>query len=129
MDTNELAGVELFQGLTPDQLEACAELFKADRVLMGEHLTDESDFGYSFFVVLEGQVVVKVNGSEVARLNDGDFFGETALVTGDRRNATVIAAETTRLAKLMTWDFQELMAQSPELAARIEAAAEERKRA
>ena len=31
---------------------------------------------------------------EVARLGPGDFFGEVALISGERRNATVVAQNT-----------------------------------
>lgn len=126
MDAQALAPIELFDGLTEQQLRDCSTLFKEDRVLMGEHLTDEDDYGYSFFVVLDGSVKVSVDGEEVARLTAGDHFGERALVNGERRNATVTATETCRVAKMMTWDFQKLVDEHPELAKRLEAKAAER---
>lgn len=126
MDAQTLAPIDLFAGLTADQLDGCSSLFTEQRVLMGEHLTDENEFGYSFFVVLDGHVKVLVDGQEVAALGPGDHFGERALVGGERRNATVTATETTRVAKMMTWDFAKLLDDHPELARRIEAKAAER---
>ena len=96
------------------------------RVLMGQELTEEDDFGYSFFLVLSGSVKVTVAGAVVATLSAGDHFGEKALVSGERRNATVTATETCRLAKMMTWDFNELLAQHPSLARRLEEVAADR---
>lgn len=126
MDAQKLAPFELFSGLSEDELAACSELFTEQRVLMGERLTDENDYGYSFFVVIDGAVKVSVDGQEVARLGPGDHFGEVALVRGERRNATVTATETCRLAKMMTWDFTELLRQHTTLAQSIQAKADER---
>jgi len=126
MDAQTLASFELFNGLTDEELTSCGDLFTETRVLMGEQLTQEEEFGYSFFIVLEGNVKVRVDGEEVAQLGPGDHFGEVSLVRGERRNATVSAMETCRLAKMMTWDFRELMQNHPALASRIEAKADER---
>lgn len=126
MDAQNLASFELFNGLDADELHSCGELFTEQRVLMGDQLTQEDDFGYSFFIVLDGRVAVKVDGQEVAQLGPGDHFGEVALVRGERRNATVSALESGRVAKMMTWDFNELMQNHPTLASRIEARAAER---
>lgn len=123
MDAQALAGFELFAGLTDDHVSRLSELFTEQRVLMGEQLTEEDDFGYSFFLVLDGQLRVSIDGAEVSQLASGDHFGEMALVRGDRRNATVTASQTCRVAKMMAWDFNELVEQYPELAQRLEAVA------
>ncbi len=126
MDPQALADVPLFEGMSDEQLADCAARFNEVWVRMGEKLTHEEDFGYSLFVVLNGQVRVDVGGEKVAELGPGDHFGEVALVRGTRRNATVKATEATRLAKLMTWDFREVLAENPELAARLEESARRR---
>jgi CRP-like cAMP-binding protein len=127
MDTNELKDIDLFAGLDADELAACSTLFTSEDVLMGDKLTGETDFGYSFFVVLSGEVKVLVDDEEVARLGPGDHFGEVSLVTGERRNATVTATERCRLAKMMTWDFQKLIDEHPKLADRIRSRVDERR--
>ncbi|MEM7339597.1 MAG: cyclic nucleotide-binding domain-containing protein [Actinomycetota bacterium] len=121
-----LTGAPLFDGMSDAERETAAALFQPVRVLMGEQLTSEGDFGYSFFVVLAGRVKVDVGPDEPVELGPGDHFGEVSLVTGNRRNATVTALEGCELAKIMTWDFPELMNQHPALASRIQASADER---
>lgn len=128
MEANDLAGFELFEGLDDTQLRDCAGLFLEQRVLMGEDLTTQDDFSYSLFLVLEGGVRVRVDDVEVATLGAGDHFGEVGLVRGERRNARVTATETCRVAKLMTWDFEQLTANHPALAARLEEKAAQRER-
>ena len=128
MDVNasDLVAFDLFSGPTPDQLDSCAALFSEQRVLMGERLTEKDDFSYSLFLVLDGAVKVSVDGDVVATLGSGDYFGEVGLVRGERRNAEVMATETCRVAKLMTWDFEKLTETHPALAERLEAKAAER---
>ena len=126
IDHNVLANVPLFKGMSDEELQGCAKLFEQTRVLMGDVLTAKDDFGYSLCIVLEGQVKVDVDGEMVAELGAGEHFGEVALVTGAKRNATVTAMETCQLAKIMIWNFDELTEKSPNLAARLKAVAEER---
>jgi CRP-like cAMP-binding protein len=126
MTPDSLAGIPLFADMADDELEATAALFSPTRVLMGEELTTVDDFGYSFFIVLEGTVRVARDDGAQVDLGAGDHFGEVALVTGGRRNATVKAMETCHLAKMMTWDFQTLMDSNPTLAERLKKVAEER---
>ncbi len=126
IDHNVLANVPLFKGMSDEELQGCAKLFEQTRVLMGDVLTAKDDFGYSLCIVLEGQVKVDVDGEMVAELGAGEHFGEVALVTGAKRNATVTALATCQLAKIMIWNFDELTEKSPNLAARLKAVAEER---
>jgi len=122
----ELAGVALFEALSDSELKACAALMQRTEVLMGNELTREADFGYSFFVVLRGKVRVRSDDEVLAELSVGDHFGEVSLLQGDKRNATVVAMETCELAKVMTWDFDAFKNVSPRLSARLGAAAGER---
>ncbi|NNC78726.1 MAG: cyclic nucleotide-binding domain-containing protein [Acidimicrobiales bacterium] len=123
MKSDDLRGIALFEGLTDEQLEASAALCLEVRALMGDHLTDESDFGYSFYIVIDGHVVVKVGDKVVADLRGGDHFGEVSLIEHERRNATVVAAETCHVAKVMTWDFDKFLDVSPLLRERLSATA------
>lgn len=126
VDHNQLSGIALFDGLSDDELQACAELMQEQRVLMGEHLTEESDFGYSFCVVLSGRVAVDVGGEVVNEIGAGGHFGEVSLIKDDRRNATVTATETCVVAKVMTWNFEKFCAVSPLLKDRLTEISESR---
>lgn len=127
MDASELSGVGLFEGLSDYELAECASHFEEVEVLTGAHMTEKDDFGYSFFVVLSGGVKVEHDGTELARLGAGDSFGEQALLSGDRRNATVVALERSRLAKMMVWDVNELLAKNETLAKRLQELADSRR--
>jgi len=126
MDYEALKISSLFDGMANDEAAATAALFEEGRYLMGDRVTREDEFGYSFFIVLEGKVRVNVGGDVVAELAAGDHFGEVALVSGQKRNATVTVVESCRLAKIMMWDFPTLLEEHPTLAAGIQASAEAR---
>lgn len=126
MNHESLRVSKLFHNMSDEEATAAAELFEESRYLMGDDVTREDDFGYSFFIVLSGRVRVNVGDDEVAELTVGDHFGEVSLVSGEKRNATVTALETCHLAKIMTWDFPKLLEEHPALAEGIRASAQER---
>lgn len=126
MDAAELRSTTLFDGLPDDALERCAQRFQEAELLAGSGLTREGDFSYKFFVILEGEVEVLRDFSHVADLGPGEFFGEMGLVTGTRRNARVVAKTPCRLAWVMSWDFDDMLRDEPEVAKRIEQIVEER---
>lgn len=117
----------LFDGMSDEELTASAALFEPIRRVAGERVTKEADFGYSLFLVVSGRLSVGVGGDIVDHLEAGDCFGEVSLVTGEPRNATVTALEGCELGKIMIWDFTELTANNPTLAARVKAIADERR--
>ena len=127
MDHQALASVKLFDGMTEDELKHCAKAFEEPiKRVGGERVTRKDDFGYSFFLVLGGSVQVHYGEEAVAKLEKGDCFGEVSLVTGEKRNATVTALESCELAKMMSWNFTELMGTHPKLAERIKRLVDER---
>jgi len=126
MNHEDLSAIALFDGLSEAEIKGCAEHFEEVEVLTGTELTHQDDFGYAFFIVLHGHVEVVIDHDVVASLGPGDYFGEMALVFDHKRNATVRASERSRLAKMMNWDFQELIEKNATLAQRVESVAHER---
>jgi putative ABC transport system ATP-binding protein len=53
----------------------------------------EGEAGGELFLISEGEVEVVREDHEVARLGPAEFFGEAALLSGNPRNATVVATE------------------------------------
>ncbi len=79
------------------------------------------------FIVLAGAVrVVAPDGSEVARLRPGDYFGELSLLLGGNHTYDVAAAEDSELMVVPKERFDALLAGSPELATAIRRTARER---
>jgi putative ABC transport system ATP-binding protein len=88
-----LKGVEAFKNLTPNELTHVAERMSRRQYMPGEVIVREGDVGEELFLISEGEVQVERGGQERARLTSGDFFGELALMSGNPRNATVIASK------------------------------------
>ena len=97
-----LKTVDLFTSLTPIELTNVAEKMAKRQFVAGDVVIRQGEAGEDFFLISDGSVEVMREGHDVARLGAGDFFGEAALITGEPRNATVVAndnLETYVLAK------------------------------
>ena len=100
-----LKGVEGFKNLTPTELTQVAEHMTKRHYLPGDVIIREGDPGHELFLVSDGAVRVERAGGEVARLGPGEFFGELALMSGQPRNATVVAADPLETYVLDEADF------------------------
>jgi len=92
-----LRTVELFKHLTPTEITNIAEKMKRRRYAKDEIIIREGDPGEEFFLIGQGSVDVRKRMSGTADthltfLNEGNFFGERALIVDEPRNATCAAA-------------------------------------
>jgi cAMP-dependent protein kinase regulator len=126
VDPDRIAEVPLFEGLTPDEVAAIASKLEEREAHAGEHLSSEGGAGYFFFVIESGGAEVVKHGEVVAELGAGDFFGEGAIFRARRRTATVTTTETGVVFAMFGADFAKLVADTPELHERIEAALDAR---
>jgi putative ABC transport system ATP-binding protein len=107
-----LRPIDLFKALTPQQLTDVAEHVKKRHYAAGETIVREGEPGEEFFVISDGEVEVIRADHEVARLGPGDFFGEVALISGEPRNATVVAEGEVDTYVLGKTDFETALASS-----------------
>ncbi len=107
-----LRPIDLFKALTPQQLTDVAEHMKKRHFAAGETIIREGEPGEEFFLISDGEVEVIRSDNEVARLGPGDFFGEVALISGEPRNATVVAEGGVDAYALGKTDFQTALATS-----------------
>ncbi|TDT71590.1 cyclic nucleotide-binding protein [Hypnocyclicus thermotrophus] len=88
------------------------ELSKKIRVLRygkGEIIVKEGEEGDSFFIIQSGIVDIFINNRKIANLKKGDFFGEMSLLTGNKRNATVVATTDLELLVLDKMTFRKII--------------------
>ena len=99
-----LSAVDIFAPLSGDETSMLAQAAVRHVFAPGETVIRAGDTGASMFVVHKGRVQVQVseNGRPrtVATLNEGDFFGEMALFTGEPRTANVLALEETEVLEI-----------------------------
>lgn len=86
-----LAGLSLFADLGRPQLTAVAHTLAQESFPAGQRILRQGFTGSGFYVVLDGEVSVRVDGRDVARLGKGDFFGEISLLLDEPPVADVVA--------------------------------------
>lgn len=127
-----LRKVDFFAPLTVGQLEQVLSHVLLFSYAAGETVFRQGDPGDAFYIVYKGKVDVKLKRflwlkKTVARLGEGDFFGEIALISSDPRNATVACAAPTLLFTLISADFQFVLRENPAAAKEMEGIAARRK--
>jgi len=91
-----LASFTLFGDLTRPQLTGVVHLFEEVMFAEGERVLRQGLTGSGFFVILDGEAKVLVDGIERARLSRGDFFGEASILLGEPPTADVVALRPLR---------------------------------
>jgi putative ABC transport system ATP-binding protein len=101
-----LKTVDLFKNLTPIELTNVAEKVAKRQYVAGDVIIRHGEEGEDFFLISDGTVEVMREGHDVARLGAGEFFGEAALITGEPRNATVVANDNLETYVLGKTEFR-----------------------
>ena len=120
-----LRAIPLFQHLTDKQLASVGGLATVLDIAVGRELIQEGQVGREFFLVVEGEAEVTRDGQHVATLGPGTFFGETALLLDQPRNATVVAKTNMVVEVIERLDFKGLLEKYPDLYAPLLAATAE----
>ncbi|HEY9070533.1 MAG TPA: cyclic nucleotide-binding domain-containing protein [Candidatus Ozemobacteraceae bacterium] len=117
--------IELFNGLTRQELEQIASITVAVTYNRGEVIFQQGDFSRDFYIVKSGQIEVSVRDifqehKVVAVLKNGDFFGEMALFDKDSaRSATTTSLQQTILLKIPGQDFERLLREKPSISFKL----------
>jgi len=102
-----LKALPLFSEFEPSALAELAAVLKPRGFREGEVIFEEGSSGQSMFIISSGEVAVeKTLASEggsfktLSVFGPGDFFGEMALASGERRTARALARAGTQLLEL-----------------------------
>jgi CRP-like cAMP-binding protein len=79
---DRLAQLALFADLRWPELEAVAHTFEEEVFAEGQRVLRQGISGGAFYVVLEGEAAILIDGEERARLGRGEFFGEISVLIG-----------------------------------------------
>ncbi len=85
-----LSSLSLFADLSGPQLEQVAHKMTEESYPVGQRILRQGFTGTGFYVILDGEVTIKIDGEERARLQKGDFFGEMSILLGEAPVADVV---------------------------------------
>lgn len=108
-----LARLALFSDLGRPQLEAVAHTMSEESFPAGQRILRQGFSGSGFYVILEGEVSVRVDGEDVARLGRGDFFGEISLILDDPPIADVVTITPVQALLLAGPDLRDFLLAYP----------------
>lgn len=119
-----LKNLSLFQDLDPTALSTLAALLVSTKISARAVIFRESSDSDALYIVQTGQIVISkhVQGEVdivLTRFRSGDFFGEMGLFDAAPRSATAHAETDSILLRLDRKAFQQILADYPEMAARI----------
>jgi serine/threonine protein phosphatase PrpC/CRP-like cAMP-binding protein len=113
---NFLEQIELFDGL------AAVELIKVLRTVYersyspGDIILRQGEQSGALYLIVEGEIALTVDGTEVARLHAGQHFGELALFADDHtRSATATCASEALLLVIPADKFEKLTGEDLEI--------------
>lgn len=118
--TTRLRAIPLFANLDETLLRSIADSFVTERYAAGEAIVVEGELGDIFYIIVRGSaeaVKAEDDGRErqLEILQDGDFFGEIALLEDVTRTATVRTRTPTIVLALEREQFLQLLNSAPEL--------------
>jgi len=111
--------VGVFEGADEVFVREAVQRLRPQVFLPREYIVRQGDYGDSMYFLTQGDLEVLVDGAPVARLGPGSVFGEAALVTAERRNASVRSLTYGTGYELAKHDFDELRARYPEFDQRV----------
>jgi CPA2 family monovalent cation:H+ antiporter-2 len=120
------AAFPLFASLTPEQRETLVLHFQPYMAVPGQRVIRAGDPADALYLISRGEVEVTINGQRIKTRGPGEFFGEMALLSGDRRTADVTALDYSRFARLSGRDFHRFLRQYPDIRTQITALAHQR---
>jgi CRP-like cAMP-binding protein len=119
-----LQAIPLFKSLSKKDLNILLTNIHKRNYLAGECIFNQGDPGIGLYLVSEGKVLIKRESEEglkitLAVIQNGDFFGELALVDNDRRSASAIADTDTELYVIFKPELDEFIEKYPKKGIKI----------
>ena len=115
-----LKQVPVFENLTRSELKEISKIVHKREFLKDEYVFKFNTPGLGMYIIINGEIIVEGDdGTEFARLKEGDFFGETALISEDKRSANSKAFMDTRIIAFFRSDLLEIIRRNPSFGTKI----------
>jgi CRP/FNR family transcriptional regulator, cyclic AMP receptor protein len=114
-----LSGLSLFADLSRPQLEQVAHKMTEESYPVGQRILRQGFTGTGFYVILDGEVAIKIDGEERARLQKGDFFGEMSILLGEPPVADVVTTRQLHVLHLGGPELEDFLRDHPPIMYRM----------
>ena len=104
-----LRQVELFEGLEAPELMKVLRIVYKERFADGETIIERGEDAERMFMILDGEVSLRIDGEEIAQAGPGDHFGELALFSEGDRSADAVAVGEVELLTVPSDQFRTLV--------------------
>ncbi len=113
-----LKSIPLFKELTKRDLSALIKIIHNRTFVAGEYIFYKGDPGIGLYLIREGEVEMQRENSSnekkvLASFGKDDFFGELALVDGEKRSASAIAKSPCKISIIFKPDLDEFIEKYP----------------
>ena len=115
----DLSHVVLFADLSRPELFEVIRVFEEEYFDVGSRILRQGIQGSNFYVIVDGDAAIRVDGKERERLSSGDYFGEISLLLGEAPPGDVVALTPLRCLVLPGDQFEPFMIAHPPILYRM----------
>lgn len=127
LNRDMLMRVDLFKNAEDIFVREAIQMLKPLIYLPEDYIIRQGEYGDCMFFLSSGEIEVLVNGKQVAKLGPGSTFGETSLLIGEKRSASIQTLTHCEVYRLSKSDFESLRVRFPEFNAEMEEISRQRK--
>jgi CRP/FNR family cyclic AMP-dependent transcriptional regulator len=119
-----LKKVPIFSDLTPKELAEVEKIVHQRGYKKRETIIHDGDPGLGMYIIVSGSVEIveedeKAGKKTLAKLSDGSFFGDMALLDEEPRSASAIALVDSDIMGFFRPDFLDLIYRKPKLGIKV----------
>lgn len=114
-----LQSMSLFADLSRAQLEEVSHTFDEEVFEPDQRVLRRGLSGANFYVIVDGEAAVSVQGRQIGVMGRGDFFGEISVLLEIPPSADVVATRTLRCLSLPASALREFLLRHPPVALRM----------
>ena len=116
--------IPIFEQLNKRDIALLMNIVHNRNYLPGEFIFYQGDPGIGLYLIREGEIIIERTNDlgekiSLATFSKGDFFGELALIDGEKRSASAIAKIETRLAVIFKPDLDDFIEKYPKKGVKI----------
>jgi CRP-like cAMP-binding protein len=119
-----LLSIPIFSRLTRRELGMLMNIVHNRNYVSGEYIFYQGDPGLGIYIIRDGEVTIQRKKEDdsiisLASFAKGDFFGELALIDGEKRSASAVSNSDTRLAVIFKPDLDEFIENYPKSGVKV----------